>query len=77
MMGSMDYSPFPCEKVTHGSNGKVDDVVHATGVNSIDRRTPFVTLAPMGIESGKVQGGVTCIRNDVQPPARARQETAT
>ena len=58
-MGSVDYSPLPCEKITHGSNSEVDDIVHATGVNSVDHRTPFVTATPMGIESAKVEGGVT------------------
>ena len=59
MMGSVDYSLLPCEKVTHGSDSKVDDIVHATGVNSVNHRAPFVTATPMGIESAKVEGGVT------------------
>ena len=58
MKGSV-YSPFPREKVGHGSNRKVDDIVHATGVDGVNHRTPFVTLTPMGIESAKVEGGVT------------------
>ena len=51
-------SPFPCEKIAHSGDGKIDDIIHAAGVNGIDHRTPFVTLAPVRIEGGKVQGGV-------------------
>lgn len=59
MRCSVECSPFPSEKIAHGGDRKVHHVVHAAGVDSIDHRTPFITLTPMGIESGKVQGGVT------------------
>ena len=49
-------SLLPTDKIACGSDGEVDDVVHATSMNSIDQRLPFIALAPMEIDSGKVEG---------------------
>ena len=51
--------PLPSDKVSHGSNGEIDDIVHATSVDGINHRTPLVTLAPMRVEGSEVEGGVT------------------
>lgn len=37
MIGSIDRLLFLCDKITHSSNRKVDDVIHAAGVHSVDR----------------------------------------
>ena len=58
MMCSVDCSPFPSDKVGHGSNHEVGNIVHATGVNGVNHRAPLITPTPMGIESGGIQGGV-------------------
>jgi len=52
----MDCSPLPTEKIGHGSDGKVDHVVHAAGMNGVNHRAPFIASPPMRIESGQVQG---------------------
>ena len=54
----MDSSPFPSNKIAHGGNHKVDNIVHAVGVNGVHHCAPFIAMTPMRIESGKVQGGV-------------------
>ena len=51
--------PLPSDEVSHGSNCEIDDIVHATSVDGINHRTPLVTLAPMRVEGGEVEGGVT------------------
>ena len=55
--------PLPSDEVSHSSNGEIDDIVHATSVDGINHRTPLVTLAPMRVEGGEVEGGVTWKRD--------------
>lgn len=57
----MDFacsSPFPNDKITHGSHREVNNVVHATGVNGFNHHLPFIAVAPAQVES-EVQDGVT------------------
>lgn len=58
----VEHSPLPCDKISHGTNRKIDDIVHVTVMNGLDHRAPFVALTPVGVESRKVQGGITCRR---------------
>jgi len=76
MISLADCSPFPSEKIAHGGDGKIDHVVHAAGVNSVNHRAPFIASSPVRIESGEVQGRIACecVRNKIR---KRRQETAT
>jgi len=72
MIGFIECSPFPSEKIAHGSDGKIDHVVHAAGMNSVNHRAPFIASTPVRIESGEVQGGIACrcVRNKTQEASR-------
>ena len=56
MIDFADCSPFPSEKIGHGRDRKVDYVVHASGMNGVNHRAPFIASTPVRIESGEVQG---------------------
>ena len=47
-------SPFPSDEITHCPHGEVNHVVHATGVNALNKLSPVINSSPVGVESCKI-----------------------
>lgn len=71
-LGTRENVPVPSDKVTHGSDGEIDDEVHAAGVELVDKAAPCIDGAPVRVEKGEINGRVTC-----QQPVRNAIPTRT
>jgi len=46
--------PLPSDEITHGSDGKINHVVHVTSMDGVNKLSPVVQISPMGVERREI-----------------------
>ena len=53
------YVPIEAEEIRHGTDREIRHEVHSAGVDLVDRILPVGEGAPVGVEDGEVEWGIT------------------